>query len=280
MKITINGADADIRPETEKTVGEVLCALEAWLDDSGFRLSGLSIDGETASVGSMEECFERNIDTINTLDVRTSSLPQLIAECLLNVMQDIDAFEGAVFEERRPFAENWKKSPEARLLAEQNPDLFDWALKTFSGEGASPQALRTLAEERLQELRDPAGEMRRTVPLVSEVCARLEEFPLDIQTGKDARAAETVNVFSGVAEKVFRVFNVLKMEGFPVGEIMVEATPISTCISEFNAALRELLAAYEHRDTVMAGDIAEYEMAPRLHRLHAAILGAITRREL
>ena len=51
MKIQINGTDADIRPETEKNVGEVLCALEAWLTNSGFRLSGLSIDGEIIGAG-------------------------------------------------------------------------------------------------------------------------------------------------------------------------------------------------------------------------------------
>jgi hypothetical protein len=117
--------------------------------------------------------------------------------------------------------------------------------------------------------------MRRTRQLVCDVCTRLEEFPLDIQTGKDARAAETVNAFSGIAEKVFRLFNVLKMEGFPVGEIMVEKTPITTCISEFSGSLRDLLAAYEQRDTVLAGDIAEYEMAPRLRDLHTAVINAI-----
>ena len=45
-------------------------------------------------------------------------------------------------------------------------------------------------------------------------------------------------------------------------------------IMEFSAALRELLAAYEQHDTVLVGDLAEYEMAPRLRGLHAALLGA------
>ena len=275
MKITINGTNADIKPDTEKTVGDVLCVLEPWLADSGFRLSGLGINGETMGTGSMEACFARGIDTIDTLDLRTSSLPELIAECLFHILQDITAFEATAFEERRPFAESWKESPEAHLLAEQSPDLFEWTLRTFSGDGPNPQMLRALVEERLRELQDPAGEMRRTAPLVSEVCARLEEFPLDMQTGKDIRAAETVNAFSSVAEKVFRVFNVLKMEGFPVTDIMVEETPISVCITEFNNALRELVVAYEQNDTVLAGDIAEYEMSPRLRGLHSAVINAI-----
>ena len=122
--------------------------------------------------------------------------------------------------------------------------------------------------------------MVRTGALVDEICARLEELSLDIQTGKDARAAETVRTFSGVAEKVFRVFNMLKLAGFPVGEITVENASITAYITDFGTALRELLAAYEQHDTVLVGDIAEYEMAPRLRCLHSAILDAITRREV
>ncbi|MCL1836353.1 MAG: hypothetical protein FWG46_02265 [Treponema sp.] len=275
MDITINGVDADIRPETEKTVGEVLCALESWLADSGFRLSGLSVDGEMVGVESMEECFTRDIATIGTLDIKTSSIAELLAEAFCQLAHDLDAFEAAGFDERRSFASSWLLSPQAILIAEQCPDFFEMAANTFSGEGAGAQALRQLAGERLRELEDPAGEIARIGLLVAEVCGRLEEFPLDTQTGKDARAAETINLFSGVAEKVFRLYYLLKMEGFPVGDIVVGETPIDGYISEFSAALRDMLTAYEQRDTVLAGDIAEYEMAPRLRGLHNAVNNAI-----
>jgi len=280
MKILINGVDADIQLETEKNVGEILCALDAWLNNTGHRLSGLNIDGETISSGSIDACFGRNIDTITTLDIHTMPVLQLFAESLINTMEDISAYEAAGFDERGSFSEQWKQSPQALLLAEHSPELFGWASQTFSGEGSGTQAFRVLVEERLRELRDPAAEMNRTGPLVSEVCTRLEELPLDIQTGKDVRAAETVRTFSGVAEKVFRVFNVLKTEGFPVEEIAVENMPIAAYIAEFSTALRELLAAYEQHDTVLVGDLAEYEMAPRLRSLHAAVVDLITRREL
>ena len=279
MKIRMNGVDADIQLETEKNVGEILCALDSWLNGTGHRLSGLVIDGETADAGSMETCFDRNIDTIDILDISTSPILDLFAESLFHTMQDIDAYEAAGFEEKSLFIEQWKQSPQALLLAEQSPDLFDWAVKTFSGEGFNPQNFRMLLEERLHELQDPAAEMGKTGPLVNEICAHLEELSLDIQTGKDARASETIRTFSGITEKVFRLFNLLRIEGFPVGEITVENVSITAYIAEFSTALRELLAAYEQHDTVLVGDLAEYEMAPRLRNLHAAVLDAITRRE-
>jgi hypothetical protein len=279
MKIRINGVDASIQLETERNVGEVLCGLDSWLNGTGYRLSGLCIDGETANVDSMESCFDRNIDTIETLDISARALLELFAESLIDTIHDATAYEAAGFEGKSRFAEQWKQCPQAILLAEQSPDLFDWAIKTFSGEGSNIPAFRLLIEERIRELHNPAGELEKAGPLVAEVCARLEELPLDIQTGKDARAAETVRIFSAVEEKIFRIFNVVKIAGFPVGEINVNNIPVTAFIIEFSTALRELLAAYEQRDTVLVGDLAEYEMAPRLRSLHTAVLDAITRRE-
>jgi hypothetical protein len=277
MNIRINGIDADIQLETERTVGDILAGLEQWLANAapraggGHRLSGMVIDGETVHTGSLEAFFGRSIDTITTIDILTSSLPDLIAASLLNVCDDIGEYAALGFEEQKRYAEQWRESPQARLLAEQLPDLFDTAAKAFSGEGLSPSALRPIVEERLRELRDPAGELARVEPLITETCARLEDLPLDIQTGKDARAAETIQIFSAAAEKLFRVFSVLKAEGFPVGEIETNGMPAAENTGEFGAALKELLAAYEQRDAVLVGDLAEYELAPRLRVLYAAM---------
>jgi hypothetical protein len=275
MKIRINGVDADIQLENEKTVGEILCCLDSWLAGTGHRLSGLAIDEKTVVAHSLDECFVRDIASIGVLDISTSPILELYAESLVNTIQDIDAYAAAGFEEKNRFTEQWKQSPQALLLAEQCPDLFNWASQTFSGEGSNPQTFRLVVEERLRELQDPAAEMDRAGPLVGEICGRLEDLSLDIQTGKDARAAETVRTFSGVTEKVFRVYNVLKASGFPMQNITVGNIPISAYITEFGTALRELLAAYEQHDTVLVGDLAEYEMAPRLRALHTAVSEAI-----
>jgi len=275
MKIRINGADADIQPEAEKTVGEILSALGAWLEGTGHRLSGLAIDGSAVGAGAVDECFGMEIDAVGTLDIYTSSVAELFAECLSGAAQALSDYEAAGFEEKGAVAARWMESPSARMLAEQSPDLFAWAEKAFAGEGSGPRALRSVIEERLRELGDPAGELERAGALVAQVCARLEELPLDIQTGKDARAAETAGLFSGVAEKVFRIYGALQSGGFPVGEIRAGDMPVADYIAEFHGTLRDLLNAYEQQDTVLVGDIAEYETAPRLRGFYDAVLGAV-----
>jgi hypothetical protein len=274
MKIRINGADADIQLETEKTVGEVLSALDAWITGTGHHLSGFGVDGVVADTNTMEACFAQPVDAIDTLDIYTNSALELFAEALLFIQQDIDVYETAEFGEKNQFAEQWKESPQALMLAEQNNDLFTQISKTFSGEGVGADSLRKLVDEYLRELQNPVDEMDNIQPLVDGVCSRLEDLPLDVQTGKDKEATATISMFSSMAEKIFRIYKLLKMEGFPVEKITVGDMLITSYIGEFSTALREMLSAYEQHDTVLMGDLAEYEMAPRLRSLYAAILDA------
>ena len=286
MKIMINGVDADIRTENEKTLGEVLSVLDGWLCGSGYRLSGLNVNGETINAGSVESFFYRDIDTVETLDISASSLPQLLAESYLNLIQDIDEYETLNIDDKPMFIENWKESPQAGMLSEQSPDIYNLAVKTFSGEfignslpselpESSDPPLRLFALERFRELQDPVSEFKRIESLVLNVCLKLEEIPLDFQTGKDASAMEKINCFSGIAEKIFRIISILKLGSYPINEITVNDMPLGAYINEFDAALREMLAANERSDTILVGDIAEYEMAPRLRGLYASIFDYI-----
>ncbi|MDR3166651.1 MAG: hypothetical protein LBT93_01800 [Treponema sp.] len=271
MNITINGKPADITLEAEKTVGEVLAGLDEWLNGSGHRLSGVTIDGETAGSGSLAEIFSRELDRIGTLDIHTSPLLELMAEALINLRRDIEEYEQAGFGEKKDFHKRWQESPEALFLSAQIPEIYEWADASFAGEGAGPGELLNLVEERLRELQDPAGELNKAEPLIQAIVRRLEDLPLDIQTGKDGRAMETVRLFSNVAEKIFRLFNLMKAEGYGVASVTVENIPVSDYIDEFGTALKELLAAYETKDAVLVGDLAEYELAPRFGNLYAAI---------
>ena len=277
MDISINGEKADITLESEKNIGEILAGLEYWLANSdpryneGFRLSGLSIDGHVIGADSLEDSFNRDIDSVDSIDITILSLAELVAEALLDSRQAIDEFNGCDFAGKRVFAEKWKTSPAALMISEESPDLYEIILNTFSGVGISVDGLTAIIDERLRELEFPAKELNDMNPVITEIAGRLEELPLDIQTGKDRRAAETVSFFSGIAEKIFRIFKQLKIRGFPVDDIRVAEILVSDYIGEFNDVIKELLQAYEQQDSVLVGDLAEYELAPRLRGLYAAL---------
>jgi hypothetical protein len=271
MKITIDGKAVDVALETEKNLGDVLEGIEDWIGGSGYSLSGLRINGETLGAEAIAGAFDMAVDSVETLDIQTAGLPALMAEALLSIRQTLEDYENAAFEEKRRLEQRWAESPAASFLAERIPDLSDLAARTFRGEGLDPASLVSLLDERLRELRNPPLELEGIEALVESTARRMEDLPLDIQTGKDARAAETVQLFSTVMEKLLRIFALLKLEGFITGTLVIDAMPFDAFIDNFNAALKELLAAYEIKDAVLAGDLAEYELAPRLRSFYTAI---------
>lgn len=276
MKITIDGKPADIILENEKTIGDLLREIGNWLSGSQYSLSGLSINGETINAASVNDALDRPLDSIETLDIRTASLPLLMAEALVDIRQDITAYGNASFEDQKRLQREWEKSPAATFLAEHTPDMFDCINRSFRGEGLGIPFLIPLVDERLRELRDPRLELGGMDVLIETTAKRLEDLPLDIQTGKDTRAAETVQLFSNITEKLFRILSLLRLEGIITDTLVIDTMPFNAFIGDFSAALKELLAAYEVKDAVLVGDLAEYELAPRLRTFYSAIRAPVT----
>jgi hypothetical protein len=149
-------------------------------------------------------------------------------------------------------------------------DLYILAAGSFSGEGMEIQELQKIIRERLREIEDPRREIAALGPLVRTAAGRLEDLPLDIQTGKDGRAAETVQLFSTAAGKLLRLLGLLKLEGYSPETLTVDGVPIFKYVEEFESVLKDLAAAYEAKDAVLVGDLAEYELAPRFLKLYSA----------
>ena len=266
MEIRINGKIADIIIENEKTVGEVMSNLELWLSASGHRLSAVAIDGQTIDISSIEEAFSRDISSIKTLDFCTASITELTLVCLMNLIGDLDEFDSLDFNKRNEFFLEWLKRPQAVFAGEQMPDLFSAYRLLFENSGVTSDVLRAITEERINETEAPVNEFIAMRTQVEEICRRLVDLPLDIQTGKDGQAAVTIQLFSAIAEKTFRLYRQFEIQGY-----FQPVETLSGIIDDFNVAIKELLQAYEMQDTVLIGDLAEYEMAPRLLELYNTI---------
>jgi hypothetical protein len=271
MKITIDGKQADITIEHEKTIGDVLSALEDWLHGSGHRLSGLRVNGETIGDASLDRFFDRDLSTVETLDLETASWAEHAVQSIVSLYGMIREMEEAAYAEREGLRTEWTALPGAQFLKSEIPELWTAAEETFAGEGPAPGELRSILEERLRELENPQQELSSAGPLVEALVQRLTDLPLDIQTGKDRRAAETMGLFSSLTEKLVRLFNLLKIEGFFPENKTVEGMPVLNYIGEFDSTLKDLIRAYEDRDTVLVGDLAEYELAPRLLQFYDTI---------
>jgi hypothetical protein len=270
MEIIIDGKAADITLESEKNLGDFLTGIEQWFEGGGRRLREISVDGRDIDADSLAGCMDQNLQDIKTIAIKTICWPELAVDALIYTLEDIAAWKEASLEEKGVLRERWKESAAAHFLEEHIRDIFTGVEKTLEGE-LSPEASKGLIEERLREITAPYGELENMGSLVTAVAGRLENLPLDIQTGKDGQAAETIQLFSHIGEKLFRLLYMLKSGGLIPENLTIDSLSIQNFIEEFGVALKELTAAYEAKDAVLVGDLAEYEFAPRLISLYTTL---------
>jgi hypothetical protein len=275
MRIYINEKPADIVLESEKTVGDLLSGIENWLSSSEHRISGLRIDGELVNLAAMTAAFERSLEHIDALNITVSSWDELALEALLSSKEDVAFYKAASVEDKARFKNLWESSPAACFLSAHIPDIFVRLEKVFSGEDFSPTEISETLDECARELTDVDTEFRGMASLIETVAKRLEDLPLDIQTSQDRKAAETVSMFTNAAEKLLRLIHILTIRGMSLESVTIEGQPLAVFIEAFSALLKELLTAYENKDGVLVGDVAEYEISPGLLKLYAAIKGQL-----
>ncbi|MDR2785919.1 MAG: hypothetical protein LBB83_08400 [Treponema sp.] len=273
MNIYINGKTADITLEAEKTIGDLLSGIEGWLHNSGCRINGLEIDGKAVAGTDIVSVFDRELESTGIVDIKVCPHSELALDALYETRGFLTA--RLKNEEQGNIARLWRAAPAASFLRDEISQLFRDIDAVFEHDGtegaAKAEQMIPLVDERIREFLNPEEELDRVESLVTGIAERLEELPLDIQTGKDGRAAETVNIFSAIAEKLFRLFYLIQAQRQDLSGIFVDSSPMYDFLGEFNSALKELLAAYESRDVVLVGDLAEYELAPRLRSFYGAL---------
>lgn len=196
MEIQINGTPVHYQVESEKTVGELLGAIESECEKSGMTITGIRADGAVVPADALDALFARDIASIERIELETVSGPEIL-ETLRNV--------GSYFSDCAPL---------------------------------------------------------------------LREIPVQLQTGKDMRVMETINGFSTNLQNMYRLLPLLPLTGLDAGGPDVDGTPLARVSGDLAPILSELLDGLKNKDTVLVGDISEYELAPRIERL-GAVLQAI-----
>ena len=271
MHIFINEEPVDIVIEEEKTIGDVLAGIDAWLSESENRISGLRINDEPICLSAMTKAFEQSLEHIDSLNITVSTWDSLAVEALLDSQEALSFYTASSFNDKAQIKKAWEESAAARFLSKYIPDTFALLAKTLAGEANAAEMAQAL-DERIREFTDTNAETRKLAKLISSLAKRLEELPLDIQTAQDRKVAETVNIFSLTVDKLLRLIRILRIQDVNIMEnVAIDNQPFSLFIENFTALLGEFLAAYEANDVVLLGDLAEYELSPRLLKLYTAM---------
>ncbi len=92
-------------------------------------------------------------------------------------------------------------------------------------------------------------------------------IPLLYQTGKDNEASIHITEFADFFNGFCRTISLSSLFPQKYGTIHIQGQNVSQFLSDFSQILQDFEKALENNDVVLIGDLAEYEIAPRLRSI-------------
>ena len=287
MEIRVNDQPLAFSLENERTLGEVVRGLEQWLAGSELVLCEARWAGRDLLALPAEEWSAAKPEQVQRLELTVRHTSELRMDNLRTLQEFLRA--------ARAFA----AEPEAQAAAELQrgyPLFLDSLRRHFSeaeigselpglaalAAGTTPEELCLLPSEaraliknsasaleerialRLAEVDDPRAALARLSAELEATAAGISEVSVLLATGRDRQAMEAVVRFSELSQRLLRH---LSCRGAPA----VGGREPREFFNDLNRVLQELLTAFQARDTVLIGDLLEYEVAPRLRQVQAAL---------
>ena len=294
MRVFIDDHPLDITLEHEKTLSEVLAGVNEFLTANGMILTALTVDNDTLELDSLSDWGSRPIAGVNEIRLATQPQWELILTHLHLVGGFLHAWRTALSCDDRPAVAHLAddQTDLARHLEEHVglifTDLPDGAFNSlFSVTGdpalmadppsgrkavlAEMDQLIPLIEQRIAEIQSPERVVATVAGLVTSLIPQVQEVSILLQTGKDSDAMSLVVRFTELTEKLFRTLPHLARvhEGFRERYLDGQRLPALTI--DLNERLHELVEAFGAQDSVLIGDLLEYEIVPRIEELIAVL---------
>lgn len=287
MVILVNDEPIDFTLEGESTFSEVMDGISKWLREEGFVASAIRLNGRAVSAGSGSAPLG-DIDRIEVEAVRARDVPREVLSTMNKYLsllvqalsQRDDSAAREVLAEYR-FVRDSLEGFLVEILGEVGREHFGKLDAALASLADAPQPAsdvddavlglldRTImmCQSRLRELEDPQRELSAVMGLVAGMLDEVRDVPVQLQTGKDSTAMQTVVRFTELIMKMLRLLSAAPR----VQDIRIDDVSMDDHIQGLNSVLGELQEAFTAEDSILVGDLLEYEIVDRIESLITAV---------
>lgn len=106
---------------------------------------------------------------------------------------------------------------------------------------------------------------------ITEVIELLKNVPVEMQSGKDAHAKQSIIKLSDAMNAFCNTVTWSSLFPQTFSNLTIGDLPLSQFLSDLSPILKDFSDALENSDSVLIGDLAEYEICPRLESLAGAL---------
>lgn len=272
MAISINGTTTDL-DATGKNLGDILTILDERAERAGQVIIAISLNGQSLGADELPANAAQILSATDSLELQTTAVRFMRIDAIRILLGLCDCAlhpEGSGFADRLPEdARDYALRYSGLLSAEEN-SFVDSLIQVLAQANQAPDAAHqeslsricSFFTERLAEAEDPLRAMTATAKLFAALEPDLSQVSVRLQTGKDAEAMHTMVLVVEIINKTVRLLP--DFIGCIETELLIEDRSVQDFYDDFNTVLQELMEAFEHKDSILIGDLAEYEIRPRM----------------
>ncbi|MDC7219630.1 MAG: hypothetical protein PQJ59_06795 [Spirochaetales bacterium] len=292
MNILINNEKIDFSLDGERNCLDIYSGLAAWLETQEYYISEISLDGKEIFLQNKEILKDYEIGSITKMEITALDRIQTMVKDLGTVRSYFDLYNQALDGMNRDvmidlgsqYGHIRNNLPQLLMM---NGYVFDTTLNKLMDDsgilegdvsGENKAALKqewanvdALIQGRMGELTQPVQEGLKTAATLNRLIPRIEEVSVLFQSNKDKEALDIIIVLSELLSKSVRILTGLSEAG-------QELSLPEEFIPELNSILSELAEAIDTGDTILTGDLTEYEIIPKIEILEE-IFTALSREE-
>ncbi len=282
MKIFINRKEIDITLEGEKTLGELFDSLTDWIEKQNWVLSEFYRGEEELYLTDKAKWAEEPIPQETELHFTALTIPEYKAKSLEVIKTYCQMVQDALQREDTPLLRELMEEysyieNSYTVLLEDNQQVIRNRMREVleandclpPKEKRGPEnnkalieafyGLEDLVQGRIMDILDPVAVGEETTKAIAGLLPNMGKISLMLQTGKDRDAMGIILLFSELFQRFIRVFNNL-----PPEVQQGKAKDFQKYTEEVSGFLQELTEALEAKDSVLVGDLMEYEILPRV----------------
>jgi hypothetical protein len=285
LELVINGRQVSYSIENETTLGEVARGVHRWLGGAGFVVTSMLSDGVELTAAPAESWNATPLAQVERIEVQAgrtadlrlehwrtletwlamvgdelqgSSQGDTLGQLLAGLPETLDGIRA------NPFLGGSSGERFDELLRGQSPEeVRGWPVERREELLSLISRMRASLASRIADASQPGEALKRCAGKLRAATHKLPEVSVLLQTGSDRAAMEAIIEFADAAQELLFLLPFLPPDPQRARPLL-ELTPI----------LRDLVAAFGAKDSVLIGDLLEYEVTPRLQRLMPALEAA------
>ncbi len=141
----------------------------------------------------------------------------------------------------------------------------------FDSEAQKALGKDTKFEFSIVTINDIKASFQKLSTLFSELAAQMEEVPVALQSGKNQEVSESIKKLADNIDQFCHIATLASLFPETFKETSVNGMNFKDFFADFSPILKDFETALQNNDTVMLGDLSEYEICPRLKDISKAL---------